>query len=129
MPNNESTLELQLPPKPYCEWQEGRIRYRITRDADGGGFSVFRRLPFSKEWQYLPWVPHCLTVAFGALAWGREVKRLVCEHNSVYGEFTRNRSDALADAVGEAARNVMNAHAQEAAWRERAAGSEKGAAK
>jgi len=121
-------LELQLPPKPYCEWQEGRIRYRITRDADGGGFSVFRKLPFSKEWQYLPWVPHCLTVAFGALAWGREAEKLAEKVSQLMKIYNDRLGDSDQVLLNDAEWEHKHARAHEAAWRERAAGSEKGAA-
>ena len=124
-------VELQLPPDSH--WVEGDTPKRLSLVNSAGYFEP--RIEYyheSFEKYPSPWQPDTadprIVCSVGAIMWGREVKRLECEHNSVYGEFTRNRSDALADAVGEAARNVMNAEAQEAVWRERAEGSEKGAA-
>ena len=84
------TLELQLPPKQYCEWD----------NPDG-----YRH----------------------ALAWRREVYERL-KQVSMAKERHRKSQDEF-EEVRYYTELLQESVAQEAAWRERAAGSEKGAAK
>jgi len=117
MPNNESTLELQLPPKQYCRWKD-RFGSDVSLIMAPAGDRVRPALVIGKYIHTRTFIEDPRIVySVGAIAWRREVKRLMAEWLKIPAPRT------------PLANKLMFAQAQEAAWRERAAGSEKGAAK
>ena len=107
-------VELQLPPKQYCEWVgEKGSGYRLGRDV----FGLYVIAPLIGENEFDTIRDPRIVCSVGAIAWGREVKRLETE-------LFRLRSIDMQEGIlyGEFCEDCDIAEAQEAAWRDRAEG-------
>ena len=121
------TLELQLPSKQYCEWVgEKGSGYRLGRDV----FGLYVIAPLIGENEFDTIRDPRIVCSVGAIAWGREVKRLkrwrkacnkLANISLLYNRKEYNYANVrLVLVYGK----IYSAHAQEAAWRERAEESE-----